>query len=93
MEETIIGAEKKEEPTQPVTQEIFKAVYDTATGKIQIQLNTNHLPMLSYCLKLLELEVINKIMELNTKPVEEKRIIAPELSPIVDVGELIRTRH
>ena len=87
MEDTIIGGKKEESATQ----EIFKAVYDK--GKIQIQLNTNHLPMLSYCLKLLELEITNRILELNTKPAEEKKIITPVLTPIINIDEIKRTSH
>ena len=43
--------------------EIFKATYNPENKKIELDLNASHIPMLCYCLKLLDLQITDKILE------------------------------
>ena len=43
--------------------EILKAIYNTDSKKIELNINATHIPMLCYCLKLMELQITDKILE------------------------------
>jgi hypothetical protein len=43
--------------------EIFKATYNPDNKKISLDFNASHIPMLCYCLKLLDLQITDKILE------------------------------
>ena len=59
---------------------IFKAKVNE-NNEIVIEVFTSHLPMLNYALKLLELEVENKIIGMSIKQ-DTKRIKIPEIGGI-----------
>jgi len=57
--------------------EIFKAFYDPESKKISLNLNASHIPMLCYCLKLLELQITDKILEAQLK--DNGGIVLPKM--------------
>ncbi len=57
--------------------EIFKATYNPENKKIELNLNASHIPMLCYCLKLLDLQITDKILEAQLQ--EKSGIVMPNM--------------
>ena len=47
--------------TDPI--EILKVTYNPENKKVELNINASHIPMLCYCLKLLDLQITDKILE------------------------------
>ena len=62
--------------TEPI--EIFKALYNPENKKIELKVNASHIPMLCYCLKLLDLQITDKILEAQMG-VKNNGIVLPDM--------------
>jgi hypothetical protein len=58
--------------------EILKATFNPENKKIELNINASHIPMLCYCLKLLELQITDKILEAQMG-VKNGGIILPDM--------------
>ena len=47
--------------------DIIKATYNPDNKKIEVSVNASHVPMLCYCLKLIDLQITDKILEAQMK--------------------------